>query len=62
MSQNLRDNLSEVNETVLTTSFSGGKERGRCLQIHQMNSVVVMMTKEQVVEQVAIMTEWLSNS
>ena len=62
MLDNLRDNTSEVNETILTTSFNGGVDRGVCLQVWQMNSVVVHMTKEQVVEQVAIMTEWLANN
>lgn len=63
MSTNLKTNTTDNNKPVHNSSFNGGG-RGKCFQLTQINSEfdanTVQMTKAQVVEQVAIMTQWLA--
>lgn len=66
MSENLKSNHVANNRPVRNTSFSGGVERGRCFQMTQVDNTqevnVVNMTKEQVVQQMTVMAQWLSDS
>jgi len=69
MSTNITTIHSPVNEMVGVSSFSGGKDRGSCLQLTQRsvggeNSAIgmfstVQMTRQQVQESVDAMQGWL---
>jgi hypothetical protein len=62
MSKNLKTAKSKNNADVNFTSFSGGVNRGRCLQVSQNWEDVVQMDRKQVEKAVAIMSKWLKET
>ena len=64
MSQNLNTAHSSQTPNVHVTSFSGGKERGQMLQLHQRDEgagvQIVHADKEQVEDLVKTLTAWLN--
>jgi len=69
MSTERNELTSKNSENVAVTSFSGGKDRGRCLQLTQSHRDTnsgwtdmghVQLDKEQAMQLVADMTRWLA--
>ena len=62
MSQNLKPATTNTKSpTVHMTSFNGGAERGRCMQLDQ-NGDVVHADEKQVKHMVKTMQAWLDRS
>ena len=59
MSTELQTLESWVNEDVAVTSFSGGSERGRCVQLTQGLHQSVQLTERQALEALQVLSAWL---
>mgnify|MGYP000223840652 CR=1 FL=1 len=62
MSKNLNSSVSQNSAKVRITSFAGGENRGRCLQVAQNWEDVVHMDRTQVEQTVATMQQWLKDT
>ena len=61
MSTELQTLGSWVNEDVTVTSFSGGSERGRCLQLTQGLHQSVQLTERQALHSLEVLSAWLTD-
>lgn len=66
MSRDVGETSARNNSAVHMTSFFGGTERGRCLQVSQLRrdavrGEAVQMTEQQVREAIQIMQAWLED-
>ena len=62
MSTELQELTSATNKTVAMTSFHGGSERGRCVQLTQGLHNAVQLTEEQALQALAVLSNWLARN
>lgn len=65
MSTNLNTITVTNNEPVHVTAFNGGQTRGQCIQLVQgdvTDPSITHLTREQVAQMVATLSDWLSEN
>lgn len=63
MSTDLKTAIAENNDDVHVTSFFGGTERGRCIQLtNGATGDHIQLTKAQMVDLISTMCEWLADT